>query len=194
MFPESAYSCDAVSGICFYITTTEGTKVMTIKERFWSKTRVNDRHEWNGSNCIDWTAYTDKDGYGKFSTDRKLSPRGAHRVAFELTNGEIPDGLCVCHRCDRRECVNPDHLFLGTNKENLEDMARKGRRVNVRGEDHGACKITEETVRLIRKFVERHPPRMGGAGGQLKFLSRWLGIGRSAVEHISRGDTWRHVQ
>ena len=84
---------------------------MDIKERFWSKTRVNKEHEWGGSNCIDWTAYRNPDGYGQFSIKRK--PIGAHRVAFELTNGEIRGLVSVTVR--PTECESRS-LFLGTIK------------------------------------------------------------------------------
>ena len=184
------YSCDTAGDILFPYNNSEGTKVMTIKERFWSKTKVSDRHEWGGTKCIDWTAYRKPDGYGSFSI--KTKPFRAHRVAFEWANGEIPEGLCVCHRCDRPSCVNPDHLFLGTSKENAEDMTIKGRRA--RGEKNGQCKTSEDTVRLIKRFLERHPPKVGRNGGQLNFISRWLGVARSTVSHISTGEKWRHVQ
>ena len=168
---------------------------MAIKERFWSKTRVSDRHEWGGTKCVDWTAFRNRQGYGHFWKDG--ANRFAHRVAFELFVGEIPEGegyhgTCVCHRCDRPSCVNPDHLYLGTNKENLEDMTKKGRRN--RGENHGRSKITEDAVRLIREFGRRHPVRIGCKGGTCRFLSRWLNVSVPTVERISRGDTWRHVK
>lgn len=158
-------------------------------ERFWKKTKVSDEHEWNGSPCIDWTAYRMPTGYGQFQIDGE--PIGAHRAAFEIKNGEIPSGLFVCHRCDRRECVNPDHLFLGTPGDNMEDRDRKGRQA--RGEQNGRAKATEGTVRLIKLFLERHPAQVGCKGGQLAFLQRWVDMSKTSLEHISRGTTWKHI-
>lgn len=83
-------------------------------------------------------------------------PRGevkAHRVAWELTNGTIPDGMCVCHSCDNPPCVRPDHLFLGSIGDNNRDMYAKGRasQIRARGTDHGNAILTEDLVREIRK-------------------------------------------
>lgn len=91
---------------------------MTLPERFWSKVE-------KAEGCWLWTAYRDDDGYGSIRVGRKAEL--AHRVAWWLTNGPIPPGLHVLHRCDRPECVNPDHLFLGTQLDNVVDMYRKGR-------------------------------------------------------------------
>lgn len=167
---------------------------MNIKERFWSKTKVNSEHEWGGTPCVDWTASKGWNGYGKFYL--KGSYIGAHRVVFELTNGEIPDGLHVLHQCDRPECVNPEHLFLGTHADNMRDKESKGRGGHrpQRGEKNGSAILQEENARLIKRFLERHPAKMGGAGGQLLFLSRWLDVSIHIIRGISRGETWRHVK
>lgn len=118
---------------------------------------------------------------------------GAHRFSYETYVGEIPDalgfhGTCVLHRCDNPRCVRPDHLFLGTNKDNVHDMDRKGRRVNaqVRGSKHHAAVLTEERVRLI---VDLHRTR----GISQVQLSRDFGVCKATVNHIFTGRLWRHL-
>jgi hypothetical protein len=75
--------------------------------------------------CWPWTGRCDTFGYGRIGIERKEHP--AHRVAYELTRGPIPDGICVLHHCDHPACCNPAHLFLGTKKDNTQDMIAKGR-------------------------------------------------------------------
>jgi hypothetical protein len=100
---------------------------MLVEERFWSK--IDKKGE---NDCWLWTAGRDGVGYGQFKP-RSYVRVGAHRFAYELTHGEIPSGLFVCHTCDNRLCCNPKHLFLGAAKDNQQDMARKGRGTKGRG-------------------------------------------------------------
>lgn len=106
----------------------------SIQERFWSKVHRTDT-------CWTWKAFINQRGYGRFCINYRMHT--ASRVAWMLTNGPIPDGLFVCHHCDNRACVNPSHLFLGTNQENLIDMIQKGRQSHL-------CKLTPSDVLSIR--------------------------------------------
>jgi hypothetical protein len=163
-------------------------------ERFWSKVRKT-------RSCWLWTGGTFRDGYGQFSAMIEGSKKTlkAHRVSWELAHGSIPDGLCVLHRCDMRNCIRPDHLFLGTNIENTADRDRKGRAASgdrhfshlhpdrvPRGEKHGRAKITECDVVAIRKAYSR---------GNItqRALARRFGITITQVSSIVRGEFWKHV-
>jgi hypothetical protein len=106
---------------------------MTEQHRFWQK--VNKQGE---DDCWPWVASVMWKGYGQYCLTKngRSAPVRAHRYAWELTHGAIPDGQYVLHACDNRRCVNPRHLFLGTAKQNSLDMVRKGRQS--RGPEHAA--------------------------------------------------------
>lgn len=158
-------------------------------ERFWTKARVGDPEQ-----CWEWQASRTKVGYGKFTT-RHQYWEGAHRIAWMLTVGPIPDGLSVLHRCDNPPCVNPGHLFLGTQTDNMADMNKKGRVAKgdrhksrtkpesvARGEAVWMAKLTEDDVRAIRASAE-----IG------RVLAARYGVQREAIDKIKRRERWKHV-
>lgn len=111
-------------------------------DRFWSKVDRTDTC-WLWTGCISGSNH-----YGAFRYQGRMQP--SHRVAWILKHGEIGDGLCVLHRCDNPPCVNPDHLFLGTQSDNMVDMVGKGRQGRQYGSAHGMSKLTERDVVAIR--------------------------------------------
>lgn len=146
-----------------------------VEERFWGKVNIGSQSE-----CWPWTA-GEIEGYGSFGY------RGrnwlAHRVAWTWSKGEIPPGLCVCHHCDNRCCVNPGHLFLGTRADNQRDMVRKGRAAS--GESNAQAKLTEPDVIAIRALRK---------DGMLQYeIAERFGISRANVGYIVRRKTWTQV-
>jgi hypothetical protein len=131
--------------------------------------------------CHPWTASTRCGGYGVADARRHpVGEYGAHRVAYALVHGPIPDGMVVCHRCDNPPCCNPRHLFLGTTADNIRDKVTKGRAP--KHETHGNAKLTIDVVREIRSRA------LAGAKG--KDLAVEFSISTSQVSHIIRGQQW----
>jgi len=148
-------------------------------DRFWSKVDIKDSNE-----CWNWIAGIGTNGYGQFSV--KFKKIGAHQFSYLLHNNiyEIPDKLCVCHRCDNRICVNPKHLWLGTYKDNSEDCEQKNR--TTKGSKHGNSKLTEDDVVEIRKMYKNK--QIG-----IKDIADIFGVSRTIIQRAATGDTWKHV-
>lgn len=126
--------------------------------------------------CIEWTGARDHDGYGvAWVGGRKLR---AHRVALAAVLGQIDPSLMVCHRCDNPPCVNVEHLFTGTCKDNLQDAARKGRMAA--GERNGRAKLSAEKVAEIRASDEPSPR-----------IAARLGVSKTTILRIRSGECWR---
>lgn len=122
-----------------------------------------------------------KKGYGVVSFKGK--PHLSHRVSWILFVGPVPNGLCVCHSCDVKDCVNPKHLFLGTHTDNMRDMESKGRSIHPKGSAHGRAKLTDAAVAKIRKDLAN--------GVAVRALSRKYGVARPSIRRIKDGTGWK---
>lgn len=144
-----------------------------VMRRFWTKVNKT-------SGCWLWTGARLKRGYGSFGVGDKQTRR-AHRASWEMANGPIPQGMEVCHQCDTPLCVRPDHLFLGTHRENMIDCMNKGRISR-----HGTPrKLTPGAVSEMR--------RLRASGAKLTPLAHQFGVSKATVWAVIQGEIWRQV-
>lgn len=144
-------------------------------DRFWSKVEKTE-------GCWNWNSALTYKGYGTFWMNGH--PRPSHRISFELNGGKIPEGMQVLHRCDNRRCVNPDHLFLGTNADNMADKVAKGRqsRIVVKGEKHYRAKLIAEQVLAIRS-----------SDGRPVDLAAEYSVSPQTIVGIRKRRYWKHI-
>ena len=166
---------------------------MTFIERFWAKVNKTE-------NCWIWTGTVRWNGYGKIMQEAGVRSSGkrkqvdilAHRFSYELIHGPIRDKkMCVCHTCDNRLCVNPDHLFLGTRLENMRDMDQKrrrayGKKVSSPGEKNPAAKLNEEKVLEIRKIFSTQKIKR-------KELAIMFNVSEQLIGKIVTNKLWTHI-
>lgn len=145
--------------------------------RFWNKVERTD--DPNG--CWHWKIKKDLNAYGQFRS-KELGPVGAHRFAFYLANGFLPEE--TMHTCDVRSCVNPRHLVAGTRSENMRDMVTKQRHRKdyYQGSDHHMAKLTDDDVRAIRASTEKNRP-----------LANRYGVEIQTIRAIQSRKTWKHI-
>lgn len=143
--------------------------VRSLEERFWEKVDKS-------GTCWLWTARTNRGCYGVFTVNFR-SRVLAHRIAYELTHGHIPDGFDICHKCDNPPCVNPDHLFAGTRKQNMEDALSKNRMA--RGFRLPQTKLSDEQVMSLLSRLD--------SGKKIRDVALEFGISSGHVSALKRG-------
>jgi len=154
----------------------------TIEERLSRKSSLDEK-----TGCINWTGGK-RSGYGRLWVGSRIDGSrkniGAHRLSYEIHKGEIPDGMYVCHHCDNRSCINPDHLFIGTHYDNMMDRESKGRNKlpnPLRGEDCPTSKLTWDQVREMRAIGDDQPQ---------KDLAEKYGVKRRTIWDVLNYRTW----
>lgn len=183
--------------------------VQSVADRFWSKVDKSGGPDA----CWMWKCGKNKKGYGSFWADGEMWT--SHRFSFYLANGAVPAGMCVCHACDVRSCVNPSHLWIGTNADNTRDRDIKGRQVSPKGDAHWARRNPEMIVRGDRHYSKLHPEKVrrgtnsGNArltdddirsireryqGGESQSsIAETFGMSQVNISHVVLGRTWSHV-
>jgi hypothetical protein len=162
-----------------WVGTGRRNERMTTEERFWQKVCKDET-------CWEWQGYCQSFGHGVFHVDRDRHMEYAHRFAWELARGPIPAGMFVLHTCDNPSCVNPEHLFLGTQADNNRDRHAKGRSKNLEpGSSHPKACLEDRQVRQMR--------RMYLSGWVQRELAEVFGVSRGNVSKIVNGKSYREV-
>lgn len=148
--------------------------------RFWSKVAVG-----HPTHCWPWKGGSGEAGYGRFRVDGALVL--AHRLAYEIFHGPLPEtpdyhGAVVRHSCDNPPCCNPHHLLVGSQRDNVGDMQARGRERRARGEAAGNSRLTAEQVMAIRRDPRSH-----------REIAKAFGVGHNTVGKIKRGQMWAHI-
>jgi len=157
----------------------------TLEQRFWDKVDKNTSPIfYNGARCWEWIASKTQKGYGSFGFTGGRTEY-AHRISWIWSFGDVPDGLFVCHGCDNRSCVNPKHLFLGTAKENSEDMVNKGR--SIVNEKNPMSKLKESEVKEIREILSS-PNRPSH-----QKIASMFGVSQATISMIGSNYIWKGV-
>jgi hypothetical protein len=140
--------------------------------------------------CWDWSGKIAKSGYGAMTLNFQYNIGNAHRASWIIHKGIIPKGKQVCHSCDNRKCTNPEHLWIGTAKDNAQDREIKGRSNNTpppvkRGSSNGNSSLDESSVVEIKRLLKE--------GESLAEIARKYGVTKTGIYHIKKGNCWKHI-
>lgn len=154
---------------------------LPLEERLWSRVAINDK-----TGCWEWTGHRSTvhgaKWHGTIATERSNNER-VHRVVYEWLVGSIPLGMFVCHHCDNPVCVNPAHLFVGTQRDNMRDMVVKGRSNKLFGIDCPWSKLTPERIDRARKLHD--------SGMTMAEIGTVYGVHKGTIQKALSGETWR---
>lgn len=153
-------------------------------KRFWSNVDVGKKDD-----CWEWTGSLDAYGYGQISEGNKTNKKNykAHRLSWMIRFGEIPENMNICHKCDNPSCMNPNHLFVGTQEDNLRDCREKGRARggSMPGEKNPNSKLTERQVKDIRNRYKQ-------GGIYQRQLGAEFGVSQAQIGLIVNRKSWRN--
>lgn len=175
------------------------------KNKFWRRVNKNGplpdqkNHHYTGlERCWQWTGRSLNRGYGSIQFRGRVIK--SHRGSYELSIGPIPRGMWVLHKCDNKLCVNPSHLFLGTRKDNVDDMMKKGRHRVPSGDAHTARLHPERMYRGVQNTASkldddkvRSIRIMRSNGEHFRVIAKRFGVSSRAIVLITQRKTWRHV-
>jgi hypothetical protein len=167
----------SIKGKGFWNNASSEEKLIRMREMFNSRVIKKE-------GCWGWSRYIDSNGYTIVNAGHG-NPILGHRVSWMIHNGPIPDGMFICHHCDNPTCTNPNHLFLGTPKDNMVDCIKKNRKNVSRGEAHYGCKLSDDKVLEIKRLVN--------LGYSQSKLANMFGVRPSTIQNIVDGRTWKHV-
>jgi len=143
----------------------------------------------NPNGCLEWIGTKNKGGYGTRTVgsraDGTRATKLAHRLSYEIANGELESKMCVLHKCDNPPCINPEHLFAGTRADNHTDMVKKNRRVDLRGEERYNSKLKNHEVMDIKIQL------MWGV--DQRDIAKKYGVNQTLISAIKTGKVWTHV-
>lgn len=160
-------------------------KYNRVNSYYKNQNRIFGGMKINDCGCWEFAGSKVRGGYGRITIGKRKFL--AHRVSYGILVGKIPNGMDVLHHCDNPSCINPKHLFLGTDKDNVADCIRKGRQRNAYGEKCHFAKLTANQVREIRKIYKK------GKIGCTK-IGRIYGMSRSAILLIVKRIKWKHIK
>lgn len=163
---------------------------MTEEQKFDRLKKSFEKHVIRKEGCWDWKGSIAKGGYPVMSCRREIGSDRGHRASWIIHKGKIPKGLFVCHSCDNPICTNPEHLWLGTHKENNDDKIKKGRSANnpfpiKKGSSNGSAKLNEEKVKEIKKLIN--------IGRSCYSLGKEFSVSKQTILRIKNSKNWKHV-